>query len=124
MFGGLVNAQRVADAWEYDGTTWTMVNGRNAPTPRQGHAMVFDVARGVTVVFGGIDYYLLDDTPELVPAPNATRTRHGVGCPGSAGIPALDALPSTVPTLGNPFTLRLSSRRRNPVRRYSRSGSS
>ncbi|MFC1609820.1 kelch repeat-containing protein [Myxococcota bacterium] len=45
----------VADTWEYDGYTWTEVSPATAPSPRFFHAMVYDNARGVAVLFGGLD---------------------------------------------------------------------
>jgi len=45
---------------------------------------------GRVVVFGGWNIGgILNDTGELLPAPVATWTRHGAGCPGSAGVRAL-----------------------------------
>ncbi len=42
------------DTWEWDGSSWTQVNlGGVAPSARWAHAMAFDSARGVTVLFGG-----------------------------------------------------------------------
>jgi len=41
-----------ADTWEYDGTTWTEVS-LGSPPARLGHAMAYDAARGVVVLFGG-----------------------------------------------------------------------
>ena len=48
LFGGVANnSVRNAETWEWDGHAWTqrMAPG---PSPREGHAMVFDVARSVT----------------------------------------------------------------------------
>jgi hypothetical protein len=42
----------MADTWEFDGTTWTQ-RSSGGPQNRMQHAMVFDAARGVTVMFGG-----------------------------------------------------------------------
>src|SRR5207253_1198099 len=40
------------ETWEWNGAAWTqrMVSG---PSPRYLHAMTYDAARGVTVLFGG-----------------------------------------------------------------------
>ncbi len=58
MFGGGSfsggTAIRLNDTWEYDGTTWTHIQtGANKPAPRQHHAMTYDAARGVIVLYGG-----------------------------------------------------------------------
>ena len=45
----------VGDTWEWDGTTWAL-RTTDGPHPRSGHAMAFDSARGVAVMFGGFDY--------------------------------------------------------------------
>lgn len=47
---------QLSDTWEYDGMTWTQKSAGmpNAPGgPRVDHAMAFDTARGLTVLFGG-----------------------------------------------------------------------
>ncbi|MFH1107718.1 MAG: kelch repeat-containing protein [Planctomycetota bacterium] len=41
------------DTWEWDGVDWTL-RSTTGPPPRSGHAMVYDSARGVTVLFGGV----------------------------------------------------------------------
>ncbi len=41
------------DTWEWDGTNWTQRNSTTSPSARYGHAMAYDSARGVTVLFGG-----------------------------------------------------------------------
>lgn len=40
------------DMWEWDGSTWTLLQP-NAITPRAGHSMVYDEARGRMVLRGG-----------------------------------------------------------------------
>src|SRR5260221_6832669 len=42
-----------ADTWEWDGTTWRS-NSIAGPPARQSHAMAYDSARRVTVMFGGL----------------------------------------------------------------------
>ncbi len=53
-YGGYVYPNEIiyGDTWEWNGTEWTqrLVSG---PEPRQGHAMAYDAARNVTVLFGG-----------------------------------------------------------------------
>jgi hypothetical protein len=43
------------ETWEYDGRQWLQVTPKQSPPARYHHAMAYDEARGVTVVFGGID---------------------------------------------------------------------
>src|SRR5262249_25412498 len=97
------------DTWEYDGSDWRQLTIAPAPERREGHALVYDIARGRALMFGGLGVSFLNDTVELLPAPIGTWTRHGPGCAGSAGTPALDALPTTIPARGASFTLRLTS---------------
>lgn len=66
LFGGFDfgMAAKVADTWEWDGTTWTPIATAVAPPARYGHAMVFDSFRDVVVLYGGFGDPLrfLDDT--------------------------------------------------------------
>jgi N-acetylneuraminic acid mutarotase len=58
LFGGFDDAGN-GETWEYDGPTqtWTQVPvaSPDAPSPRNGHAMAYDAARGKVVLFGGQD---------------------------------------------------------------------
>ncbi|HLQ38766.1 MAG TPA: kelch repeat-containing protein [Planctomycetota bacterium] len=109
LFGGAdINGQMFADTWEYDGTDWQQLVTVIAPSPRLLTVLAFDLARGSMVLFGGaIVHGALDDTHELLPPPNATWTRYGIGCVGSAGTPVLAAAPGTQPALGSPFALQV-----------------
>ena len=44
----------LGDTWEWDGTDWTDATPSRSPSSREGHAMVYDVARQRVVLFGGI----------------------------------------------------------------------
>jgi hypothetical protein len=60
LFGGFSNPDGYTnlylnDMWEWDGTDWTEQSPVNKPEPRWRHAMAYDSARGVTVLFGGQD---------------------------------------------------------------------
>ena len=50
--------------WEWDGISWILVHdgSGNAPQARYNHAMAYDEASGMTLLFGG---YGLDGTPNL-----------------------------------------------------------
>jgi hypothetical protein len=56
----------LGDTWEWDGTSWTEVSVPAGPPARRQHALAFDSARGVTVLFGGADWLFdkLGDTWE------------------------------------------------------------
>lgn len=55
LFGGHIGApgERLADTWEWNGTTWARRETASAPPARIAAAMAYDAARGVTVLFGG-----------------------------------------------------------------------
>ena len=54
MFGGTgQDSTWLADTWEYDGVQWLQRSPLQSPSERFGHAMAFDAARNVTVLFGG-----------------------------------------------------------------------
>ena len=57
LFGGFnLNNTRDAETWEWDGTVWSRRNSNGpspSPSPRSGHMMAYDAARGVCVLFGG-----------------------------------------------------------------------
>ena len=59
LFGGTTTGNDyLGDTWEWNGAgggAWNqrMVSGPLAPSPRYNHAIAYDSARGVTVLFGG-----------------------------------------------------------------------
>jgi Galactose oxidase, central domain len=61
MFGGRIHAGPAGatgvrnDLWEWNGTDWVAIAATNPPPPRYSSMMVYDVARGVHVLFGGVD---------------------------------------------------------------------
>ncbi len=53
LFGGYSDVDGVlGDTWTWDGTSWTPRTVTPAPSPRQGHVMTFDLARGRVVLIG------------------------------------------------------------------------
>jgi hypothetical protein len=55
-FGGrLPSGQYASETWEWDGADWTQVFPETSPSARTAAAMIYDSARAVTVLFGGID---------------------------------------------------------------------
>ena len=95
LFGGTRSGPSYGDTWLWDGQRWLAAATGPAPGPmeRHGHALGFDAARGVAVLFGGTTYttgspiLYHDDTwtwngtawtqaqPAIRPAP---RTGHGL----------------------------------------------
>lgn len=58
LFGGRNDEGYNGETWEWDGATWTQrcldcVLGVTSPMRREGHALVYDSHRGVTLLFGG-----------------------------------------------------------------------
>ncbi|MGE3175511.1 MAG: kelch repeat-containing protein [Planctomycetota bacterium] len=57
LFGGFdaTRGTRLSDTWEWDGAAWTDARPAGQPAARDGHALAYDLHRGVTVMFGGVD---------------------------------------------------------------------
>jgi len=59
LFGGALQTSSAAtyynDTWEYDGTAWTQINTSSGPPAGALGQMVYDSARGLSVLFGGGD---------------------------------------------------------------------
>jgi len=95
LFGGLNGGNErssveFGDTWEWDGIQWRQV-ADTGPEPRMGHAMVYDSAKGVTVLFGrggsedtwewdGVTWTKVADT-----GPSA-RGRHGMAYDSLRGV--------------------------------------
>ena len=55
LFGGLdPSGFALNDTWVWDGVDWTAVYPGSAPLPRHRPSMVFDAARSVLVMHGGL----------------------------------------------------------------------
>jgi hypothetical protein len=94
LFGG----SGTNDTWEWDGATWRQVLASPAPAPRSQHAMAYDAARQVIVMFGGsASSNPVNDTWEYRSAASAVFTTFGTGCHGGGSPPVLTA---TLPRLG------------------------
>lgn len=82
LFGGTTGSELLGDTWVFDVATeaWTQLRPRTAPPARAGHALAYDSARGVFVLFGGNDEAAryVDDTWEFE---LATRTWREVEAP-------------------------------------------
>lgn len=108
MQGGQ-NGSQVNDSWEYDGINWRQVASTPAPS-RGENAAAYDVARGVTVVFGGYgNTGTSTQTWEYRLATSAQFHAYGSGCVGSGGVPSMQAMAGSTPTVGGTFTLQVSN---------------
>ncbi|MBK9386122.1 MAG: hypothetical protein IPN34_15020 [Planctomycetes bacterium] len=58
LFGGThaTTGALLNDTWEWNGTTWNLRAPSMRPPSRNMHAMAYDAARGVTVLFGGLNH--------------------------------------------------------------------
>ena len=54
LFGGMDTA-RLADTWEWDGTSWTQLSPTTSPSARNNFAMTYDLVRDRVLLFGGKD---------------------------------------------------------------------
>ncbi|MBS0188530.1 MAG: hypothetical protein JSS51_10710 [Planctomycetes bacterium] len=54
LFGGSTDSAggTSAETWEWNGSIWQL-RGSDGPSKRYGHSMVFDPARGISLLFGG-----------------------------------------------------------------------
>jgi hypothetical protein len=62
MFGGF-NGNEYVDfqqTWLWNGARWSIAPSDHSPPPRTEASMVFDASRGVTVLFGGVNYMVSD----------------------------------------------------------------
>jgi hypothetical protein len=90
LFGGAVSIGPEVwynhETWEWDGVEWTLVS-EAGPSARAGHAMAYDSARGVTVLFGGDDGpyggSYLNDTWEWDGVEWTLRSQNGPSARGS-----------------------------------------
>lgn len=57
LFGGFCHDEkkRFNDLWKFDGIKWILVETKEPPPPRSGHAMVYDSLMDRLLVFGGKD---------------------------------------------------------------------
>lgn len=56
MFGGNGLSRLFQDTWEWDGMAWHRTAPAHRPAARTEHAIAYDPERGVTVLFGGVNY--------------------------------------------------------------------
>jgi len=97
------------DTWELDLASMTWTQSPSSFTGiRVAHGLAFDANRGWVVQFGGWNsttFSMYGDTWEY----GVRSETFGTGCPGSNGIPALDACDA--PRFGQPYVLSVSNLR-------------
>jgi len=111
MTGGqdATNGTPFDDTWEFDlaTATWTQIpNTFTFANARLDHGQVYDTARKMTVMFGGLDFQTFSaygDTQEY----GARSFTFGSGCAGSNGTPALDS--NDAPRFGSNFDLTVNN---------------
>ena len=64
LFGGWADLGSDNDTWEWDGTNWIQQFPTDIPAVRYKHAMTYDSARNVVVLFGGFTAPPRDQTWE------------------------------------------------------------
>jgi len=105
---GLVFGLHRVETWEWDGTDWTYNPTSNRlPYLNNAAAMAYDSARARVVLWpelspGNVVPYGLWQYPDNRPA---TYSAFGSGCAGSAGVPTLQPLGTSLPWLAERFTL-------------------
>jgi hypothetical protein len=114
LFGGtdLGTQNNLSDTWEWNGTNWIAASPATVPGSRDSYAMTFDVARGQMVMFGGLDSVLVETNQVWEYGGSggaASWSAFGSGCTGSAGVPALAPVGSSLPRLNTTFQLRVSN---------------
>ena len=68
VFGGADGGVDQNRTWLWTGSNWEQLVTARSPDPREGAGMVYDVALGRTIVFGGMNSGVpLSDTWELSP---------------------------------------------------------
>ncbi len=55
MYGGDALGTNTGETWEWDGGVWTRRLPASQPAPRVSHAIVYDEAHAVTLMYGGLD---------------------------------------------------------------------
>jgi hypothetical protein len=108
LFGGATalfdTAHALGDTWEYDGHAWSL-RSTTGPSPRQGHSMVFDSVRGVTVLFSGWTPDLKTDTWEWNGETWRERTDLVTPEPAAFMASAFDPVRDTIIAFGGTTTL-------------------
>jgi hypothetical protein len=86
LFGGSNDSGLLNQTWEFNGSRWTLLDPRTAPTPRWGAEMAYDASDGYVLLFGGYNStdVLQNDTWEFVGGSWTELTPRTAPPPGSA----------------------------------------
>jgi hypothetical protein len=98
------------ETWLSDRIAWHHDSSAPSPTGSVACSLAHDLARGRSVLFGGLDpatIMILDETWEYAPGPVAGWTTYGNGCQGTLGIPVLRPYTASLPIIGGTFWLDL-----------------
>ncbi|MGE3174591.1 MAG: hypothetical protein AB7O97_18310 [Planctomycetota bacterium] len=113
LTGGEANSGTpVNDSWRYDGA-WTWVEWTDPPGWPLPHLVHDPVGKRMLRFDENTNGAVYRVTERRAPA-TATFARGGVGCPGSAPTPSLDAAPGSVPALGTTLQLQFASLPQQP----------
>lgn len=108
LLGGHDAVGSLADTWERSGSVWILRSPGTVPPARRTHGMAFDTNRERVVVFGGQRVAgFTGETWEYSTSAPASYTPFGVGCPRSAGVPALRTVQGSRPWIAEPFRLEV-----------------
>src|SRR5262249_27523529 len=102
--------------------TWTLANGISAqlanssePSHRVNAAAAFDPVRGRMVLFGGANApistnpFALGDTWEFALGAGPAYSTYGSGCAGARGVPSIAAQGTSLPHVGQTFSLQVNN---------------
>lgn len=104
LFGGVDAANtHLTDTWEWDGVNWSAVAAPHVPDPSGSLAACWDDARHRLVCYRMHSAQVFEYGPLWIPA----VASFGQSCPGTAGLPHLDAEHGALPWLGETFTFVL-----------------
>lgn len=102
LYGGRTpNGTFSTDTFSYDGNSWSVV-ATGSPGSRTRYSMAFDMTRGASVIYGGLNgafstWYT--ETWEYAAGVTASYLTFALGCAGSAGVASNTA--SSLPVLGS-----------------------
>jgi hypothetical protein len=100
------------DTWEWDGIDWSLRSPSTSPGARYGHALAYDPQSERVLMFGGASNSMAAPGRGtfLYGAVYAATVRiFGIGCSGSAGVPALAPRAGSRAWLGDTLQLALTN---------------
>lgn len=103
-FGGVRGSGGFSDSvWEFDGVDWTERLPTVRPLGRAGPGFCFVDQLGTSVLFGGYNGGLFNDTWTYQTSALAAVATFGAGCPSTVGVPTLSSL--SMPWAGDTLTI-------------------